>query len=178
LDFARVVYAAWDRHCVIVQGFGATAMWDSLGRCDACFEGCGGFLVDGDTIRGFMHKWSPAEKARAWVDKTWSTTVCELMGATCWANALGRFVQNTRVQLEMDCDPAVVDIQKAFSATPAVMECVTEFRLSIARSSVHLRARHVLGKIYNVISDCLSRDDLPQARSHALKVFGMDLVMV
>jgi hypothetical protein len=39
LDFARVVFTEWDRSCAIVQGFGPTAMWDSLGRCDASGTG-------------------------------------------------------------------------------------------------------------------------------------------
>jgi hypothetical protein len=122
--------------------------------------------------------WTKAEKDRAWVVDTWSTTILELMGAVRWANVFGMCVGTSRVQLEMDCEPAVVDIQKAFSAIPAVLDCVTEFRLACARVNMYLRTRHVNGAVFNKIADALSRDNLGQACLDARKEFGLQLTLM
>jgi hypothetical protein len=178
LDFAHEIYSEWNRESPIVQGFGPTAMWDSLGRCDASPTGCGGFLVDATSLRAFMHKWTQAEKDRAKVNECMSTTVLELMGAIHWASNFGPLTGASRVQLEMDCLPAVVDIQKAYSEKVAVMGCVSEFRLACARANMHLRTRHVLGEVYNRIADALSRDNLGQACRDAQEEFGLPLTLV
>ena len=178
IDFAHEVYFEWDRECAIVQGYGPTVMWDSLGRGDTSFTGCGGFLVDGASLRAFYHFWSEQELQRALVADTYSTTVLELMGAGAWANMFGPYVKSTRVQLEMDCAPAVIDILKAFSALPVVLECVTEFRLACARSNIHLRTRHVLGEVFNKIADALSRDNLAEACRVAKVEFDMELTLM
>ena len=185
LSFARTVFAEWDRTCVIVQGFGPTAMWDSLGRCDASGTGCGGILVNGSSLLGFHHGWTEAEKERAKVENTSpdgedgsSSTIFELMGAVYWASMFGEHVRDSRVLLEMDCGPAVQDILKAFSAEPRVLDCVTEFRLAVARSNIHLRTRFVLGDVFNRISDALSRGNPAQACQDALAEFDMPLTLL
>ena len=125
-----------------------------------------------------MHVWTQDEKDRAKVVDCMSTTVLELMGAVYWATLFAPFMRNRRVQLEMDCLPAVQDIQKAYSAKPTVMSCVSEFRLSCARTNMHLRTRHVLGKVYNKIADALSRDNLGLACLEAQTEFGIPLTLL
>jgi hypothetical protein len=178
LDFARVVFTEWDRSCAIVQGFGPTAMWDSLGRCDASGTGCGGILVNGSELLGFYHQWTADELKRGKVDDGSSSTIFELMGATYWATVFGEYVRDSRALLEMDCGPAVQDIQKAFSSSPRILTCVTEFRLAIARASVHLRARFVVGDVFNRISDALSRGNPTQACRVALAEFALHLTLL
>ena len=178
INFTQSVYSKWNRVAPITQGFDATVMWDSLGRCDASPDGCGGILVDGSSLLAFMHVWTPSEKERAMVVECKSTTILELMGAVYWANAFGTKLNGLRVQLEMDCEPAVIDIQKAFSAKQSVLDCVSEFRLSCARSNFHLRTRHVLGEVFNKIADSLSRGRLDQACREAKEEFGRDLTLV
>ena len=177
INFAVVVFNEWDRVCPVFLDFGPTAMWECLGRCDAALVwGCGGFVFDGGpALRGFMHKWSAAELALAHVDVALSTTVLELLGSCYWARFVGPSSRGLRVQLEMDCAPAVIDIQKAFSAKPAVLACVTEFRLVCARAGMHVRTRHVLAEIFNKIADALSRDDRPQACLLSMIEFGLPL---
>ncbi len=178
LAFANSVYSVWNRVSPIVQGFGPTVKWDSLGRSDASHVGCGGFLVDGSSLRAFQHMWTQDELDRAMVVDTMSTTVLELMGAIYWAKAFAPFMCNSRVLFEMDCEPAVIDIQQAFSAKPNVMQCVCEFRLACALPNVHLRTRHVLGHVYNKIADAISRDNLGEACLDAVAEFGLPLTLI
>ena len=60
-------------------------------------------------------------------------------------------------------------------AKPAVLACVTEFRLVCARAGMHVRTRHVLAEIFNKIADALSRDDRPQACLFSMIEFGLPL---
>jgi hypothetical protein len=75
----------------------------------------------------------------------------------------------------MDCAPAVVDLQKAFSAKPTVLACLSDFRLICARAGVHIRVRHVLASAFNLIADALSRNDLQLACSVCQAEFGLPL---
>ncbi len=105
-----------------------------------------------------------------------STTVEELQGAAHWAEIFENFVTNTRVQLELDSATSVCAIEKAFSAKPAVLACLSRLRASLARSGVHFRVRHVLGSTYNKIADALSRDDWSGACREAANEYGLPLL--
>ncbi len=50
----------------MVQSFGPTASWQQLGRIDASTKwGCGGFIFDGSSMYGFMHRWDERERRLA-----------------------------------------------------------------------------------------------------------------
>jgi hypothetical protein len=177
LDFAASVYLDWDRRCPIFADFGPTATWQFLGRCDASSDwGCGGFLYDGECLRAFQHEWRDDERELAMCGIRESTTVEELQGAAHWARIFENFISHSRVQLELDSATSVCAIEKAFSAKPAVLTCLTDLRASIARAGVHLRVRHVLGASFNQIADALSRDNWVQACLFAESEFGLPLL--
>jgi hypothetical protein len=177
IEFAASVYLKWNRTCPILGAFGPTATWHILGRCDASTDwGCGGFIFDGVCLRAFQHQWTAAERELAMCDIRESTTVEELQGAAHWARIFEHLITHKRVQLEMDSASSVGAIEKAFSAKPAVLTCLTDLRASCARAGIHLRVRHVLGTVFNKIADALSRDNWLQACLEAQNEFGLPLL--
>ena len=168
--------ASWPGECPMVQNFSPTAQWQQMGRIDASTDwGCGGFIYDGTTLHGFMHRWDAAERELAACRVRESTGVFEVLGAVYWLQLFGARCRAQRVQLEMDSDAGVQALTKAFSDRPAMLDCVAAARLLCADNFLCVRWRHVKGDVYNAIADHLSHGRWTAAVRTAKDELGLAL---
>ena len=150
---------------------------EALGKVDACTDwGCGGIIYDGVTLRGFMHPWSSEERALAQCRIRESSGVFEVLGCTYWLQLFGSSCVQQRLQLEMDSNPGVIALNRAFSDTPAMLSCVSAARKLCAASHISARWRFIRGDVYNKVADHLSHGRWDDAVVSARLEFGLELI--
>ena len=175
LDVIESAFLAWSGECPMAQNFGPTASWQQLGRIDASTQwGCGGFIFDGSSMYGFMHRWDKRERRLAKCKIRESSGVFEVLGAVYWLQLFGARCEAQRVQIEMDSDPGVMALEKAFSVKPAMLGCVSAARLLCADHYMCVRWRQVRGDVYNDIADHLSHGRWNAANALARSAFGLE----
>ena len=146
LRFYDSILRSWDGVAPMVQGFGPTAHDECIGFVDASTDdGCGGWIwiPATKTLRGFVHLWSADEKADAFVDAFWSSTVYESGGITMWIEQYACLCEAKRTHLRTDNRPAYDSFQRAFSDTPKVREALFKARLTAGRHFMCLRVSWV-----------------------------------
>jgi hypothetical protein len=179
LDVITAAFRLWSGECPMVQGFGPTARWQMLGRVDACTDwGCGGIAYDGVSLRGFMHKWDGHERELAKCKVRESSGVFEVLGCVYWLQLFATSCARMRLQLEMDSNPGVSAMNRAFSETAAMLTCVSEARKLCAESHICARWRFIRGDVYNITADHLSHGRWDEAVVSARLEFGVELIRV
>ena len=140
-------------------------------------DGAGGFLFCPGlpVLPAFWHKWSAKERPKAFVKDRHSSTAFEAWAYAMALRVFSKFCRGKRVLLEIDSAPAGMALDNAYSKRPAVMVHVRDARMTVAREHIVLRVRHILGKKFNQIADCLSHFRLAEARCLALRDFGLPL---
>jgi hypothetical protein len=177
LEFWHEAFAAWDRHCPIRMGFSPAASWEVLGRVDASTDwGCGGIYYDGTNLWYFMHKWTDGERSDAFVEKRASTGVMEMMGAHHWLRVFGGFCTGRRLQLELDNSASVLTLEASYTKTEAMLDVLKPVLRMCVEQHIILRARHIMGVVFNQVADLLSHNQLAQAVCRARAEFGASLV--
>lgn len=180
LRFWAAFLKSWDRRCPIFEGFSPHATWQALGRADACTDwGCGGVLLCPDgrgglMMRAFLHKWTAAERERAFVTERESTGILEMEGALRWLSLFASELTGLRVQLELDNASAVLALDSCYSQNSKMMGIVRKFRETMCSHHICLRTRFILSEI-NAIADALSHGRLEEARWFARRDFGLEL---
>jgi len=180
LRFWAAFLRTWDKRCPIFEGFSPRATWQVLGRADACTDwGCGGVLLCPGAggkwaMHAFMHKWTAADRKRAFVAERESTGVLEMEGAHRWLTFFAHMLEGLRVQLELDNASAVLAISSCYSPSSAMMEVVRTFRTTMCSRRICLRTRFILSEI-NAVADALSHGREFEARCFARRDFGLEL---
>ena len=101
-----------------------------------------------------------------------------MMAAQHWAERFAHLLGPVRLQLECDSAPAVLALEAAYSPSPVMMESISAVRKLFALKFVNLRVRHIHGDVYNLVSDALSHDRIPEARWRAMVEFGVSLTLL
>ena len=109
-------------------------------------------------VLAFTHKWTEAERKRAWVQTRMSTTTLEALGMEMWMRVFARRCAGMRVLIEGDNENVARAVARSYSKKREVMLCVHGVCQSAARHSICLRSRAILGSRFNRIADCLSHN--------------------
>ena len=180
LQFWSNGMCGWDRTCPKVADFSPQAGAEVLGASDAATDakaGGGGWLLPVHTTSavGYMRAWTQSERDRAKVDVRESTTVLEAEALYELLHRGKELIRGKRVEIHLDNAAVVWAVQGLYSARPVVMGVIERIAKLCCRWHVVLRVRHVVGKLFNTIADCLSHMDAVQAKVICRDVLGVNL---
>ena len=181
IRFWAKVFPRWSGHSEVFQDFGPTASWQAIGRVDASTDwGCGGWLwVRGEPeAYGFAHQWTLKERARAKCEIRESTSMLEAMGVVMWFHRLGKRVRGLRLLLEGDNENVARGIARAYTPKPKLMNCILAACESIARLSICIRSRAVIGDPLNGVADHLSHNLCERAKELLKEEMGIPLLLM
>jgi hypothetical protein len=186
--FTDRVLSTWDRICPVVQGFGPSAHAQVRGWVDSCTGrrhvppgewkgGTGGIFFEpaSNTLLGFYHEWSTAEKVSLLRASAQSSPACELLGFAYWMDVFAHRCVRLRLLLAVDADASMQALEKAFSARDDLLQCLRFVRLAAAKHFTCMRVRSVVGAKFMVVADLLSRGQVQSAIDRAWSLFGVQL---
>ena len=181
--FFATMLDGWDRTCPIVADFGPTTDAERLGWVDAATDegaGCGGIYWDPERrqLFGFVHVWSQAERAVAYVEQRMSTGVLEAMALERWLVLFGSRCAVRRTLLHTDNEATMIAFEKAFSSKESMRDVLCSSRLIMGSFHIMLRVRQVKGIWFNRVADRLSHGRVEEASCLALELFGVPLVLL
>ena len=181
LRFFDTFVSSWDRTCPILAHFGPTSHSERDGWVDASTtDGCGGVYWDPDTktLLGFTLRWPREVLARAQCEHRESSGVLESYGILAWIINFESCCKQRRTLLRTDSEAAMLAFSKAFSEQISMLEPLRESRRRAGLCYMMLRVRQVNGKRFNVVADHLSHGRVEKAKCEALRIFGVQLVMI
>ena len=142
-------FPAWDRTCPVFLDFGPSAAPEVTWKVDASTEwGVGAvmWVVGSTTAHYVAHKWTAADRRRAFVQDRESTGVMEAFGAAMCAAAFAPMCRGKRVLMGTDNEAVARALRRAYTRTPAMADHVQSACTAVARAGVCLRVAHIKGR--------------------------------
>ena len=169
----------WDRLCPIVAAFSPVCRYEFLARTDASTEwGGGGWFLparSATSVRAFQVQWSKGVRSQAFVKCRESTAYLEALAVVELFQVFGAEMAGCRVQLELDNASVVSAIEQLYTPTVALLRVVVKVADLCCEHHITLRVRWVLGAVFNMVADCLSHNQVAQARTLCLEEFKLPL---
>ena len=169
----------------MVAGFGPFSPAGVRGWTDASgikgAERVGGVFYNPSTktLLGFTRPVSANDLSQATGVASVVSACLEVMAIRVWLLMFGARCVRKSLLIEIDCEPAMLAMGKAFSPSPGMRNAVRAAYAICVRHFTRLRVRAIPRCVATIVMvDLLSRNDVQGAKCIARKVFGVELLLV